>query len=379
MAIQSSGNEMVDAMGGIPITGNVTPQEWYQFIKRPNGKPNLLAIAILSDIVYWYRPVDHRDEITGQLIGWRKKFNGDLLQKSYKAYVKLFGESRNSVKAAFDLLEEMDIIKRVFRDIEHNDGTENNNVMFVALNTDKIREMSEVDKMSNGKKEEENDTPPLKFWGRVVIKNDGDIRENGAVEEEKNTTLPQNFDIPPSNVQETNTYNTTENKTETTSEIKGDYDQSFTSFIPSGRTDEENPYNRLVKDNIRYDELIRRNPDNIALIERMVKIMADILGSKDDKIFIAKELRSMDEVKIRFMSIKLENIEHVIDSLPEDDSRIVLKDKFLMAYMYNSPETMGQICRARRNRQDPTINMALRRERRYDFEELEREALESEQ
>lgn len=111
----------------------------------------------------------------------------------------------------------------------------------------------------------------------------------------------------------------------------------------------------------------------------MVKIMADILGSKDDKIFIAKELRSMDEVKIRFMSIKLENIEHVIDSLPEDDSRIVLKDKFLMAYMYNSPETMGQICRARRNRQDPTINMALRRERRYDFEELEREALESEQ
>ena len=99
----SSGNNTVDAMGQFAMSGNITPMEWYKTIVRENGKPYLLAITILSDIVYWFRPTEVRDERTGQVIGWRKKFSGDLLQKSYKQYENLFGESKRSIKAAFDV------------------------------------------------------------------------------------------------------------------------------------------------------------------------------------------------------------------------------------------------------------------------------------
>ena len=83
-----------------------------------------------------------RDEATGYIIGWKKKFRDDLLQKSYKAYANLYGESRDSVKVAFDVLEELGVIKRYFRDIVHSDGTESNNVMYIELNPNKIREIT---------------------------------------------------------------------------------------------------------------------------------------------------------------------------------------------------------------------------------------------
>lgn len=71
-------------MGTINITGNIIPQIWYSKITRENGKPYLLAITLLADIVYWYRPSEQRDEQTGKVIGWRKRFKGDLLQKTYQ-------------------------------------------------------------------------------------------------------------------------------------------------------------------------------------------------------------------------------------------------------------------------------------------------------
>lgn len=65
----TSGNDIVDRVAEINISGNVTPAIWYKTITKENGKPYLLAIAILSDIVYWYRPSEVRDENTGQVKG----------------------------------------------------------------------------------------------------------------------------------------------------------------------------------------------------------------------------------------------------------------------------------------------------------------------
>ncbi len=84
MGIRSSGCAAVDAMDRIRITGNVIPESWYKEILRDNGKPYLLAIILLSEIVYWYRPTEDRDESSGCVVGLSKKFRGDLLQKSYE-------------------------------------------------------------------------------------------------------------------------------------------------------------------------------------------------------------------------------------------------------------------------------------------------------
>lgn len=122
MTYMTSGNQTVDSMGTINITGNVIPQIWYSIITRPNGKPNLLAITLLSDIVYWYRPTEIRDEQSGRVIGWKKKFKGDTLQKTYQQYADLYGESRHSVKEAIKRLEELGVISKEFREITFDKG-----------------------------------------------------------------------------------------------------------------------------------------------------------------------------------------------------------------------------------------------------------------
>ena len=62
----------------------------------------------------------------------------DLLQKTYNAFAEQFGESRRSVKAAFDRLEEIGVIRREFRNVETNSGMVLNNVMYIDLCVDRL-------------------------------------------------------------------------------------------------------------------------------------------------------------------------------------------------------------------------------------------------
>ena len=136
--IVNTGNASVDALAEMNISGNVTPVNWYKTILRENSKPYLLAISVLSEIVYWYRPVGVRDEHSGMTIGYRKKFREDLLQKTCNDFAEQFGGSRRSVKAAFDRLEEIGVIRREFRNVETNSGMVLNNVMYIDLCVDKL-------------------------------------------------------------------------------------------------------------------------------------------------------------------------------------------------------------------------------------------------
>lgn len=54
--VYSSGNAIVDSLRGIEFTGNIIPTNWYKTITNDKGKPDLTAIVILADILYWYRP-----------------------------------------------------------------------------------------------------------------------------------------------------------------------------------------------------------------------------------------------------------------------------------------------------------------------------------
>lgn len=127
-----TGNGIVDEMVSMQLTGNVIPQMWYKTITRDNGRPHLLAIALLADIVYWYRPQEIRDEQTGQIVGYRAKIAEDLFQRSYDQFAKMFGESKRTVTEAIVRLEKIGVIKRVFRTIDFN-GARYNNVLFIEL------------------------------------------------------------------------------------------------------------------------------------------------------------------------------------------------------------------------------------------------------
>lgn len=138
MGYLTSGNVIVDAMGSINITGNIIPAVWYRTITKENGKPYLLAIVILADIVYWYRPSEVRDQGTGHILSWKKKFSEDILRQSYQYYADLFGESKKTVKTAMDRLEKLQVIKREFRTVSYGEGLVCNNVMYVELKPDML-------------------------------------------------------------------------------------------------------------------------------------------------------------------------------------------------------------------------------------------------
>lgn len=132
------------------LSGNIVHSAWFRTIKTESGKADLIAINILAEIVYWYKPYEVRDEETGQHLGWKNKYKEDLLQKSYANLAEQFGLSERQVKAGIVRLEELGVITRVFRSINAK-GVLLNNVLYIQLNIKQLKAISELpsDKISS--------------------------------------------------------------------------------------------------------------------------------------------------------------------------------------------------------------------------------------
>jgi hypothetical protein len=129
------------AIGEINFTGNVTPHTWYEHLRYNSGKPNLSAITILGEIVYWYRPVEVRDETTGELLGYKKKFKGDKLQRSYASFANQFGLTKKQARDAISFLVSKDLVTKELRTIQ-TEGMTLSNVLFIGINPQRISEIN---------------------------------------------------------------------------------------------------------------------------------------------------------------------------------------------------------------------------------------------
>lgn len=122
---------VVTAIGNLNITGNVIPANWWRHVLLPSGKPDCTAIVLLSDIVYWYRPTEVRDENTGAITGYRKRFHGDKLQRSYQAFADQFGFSKREATDALKRLRDAGLITLELRTVQTSGGWTASNVLFV--------------------------------------------------------------------------------------------------------------------------------------------------------------------------------------------------------------------------------------------------------
>lgn len=113
------------------LVGNILPHCWYSKIKLPSGKPDLLGMVVLSEIVYWYRPVVVKCENTGSVIGYRKKFAADMLQRSLTSFAEQFGESKRRIAEALKRLEKSGLIIKELRTIDTAMGRIGN-VLYLA-------------------------------------------------------------------------------------------------------------------------------------------------------------------------------------------------------------------------------------------------------
>jgi DnaD/phage-associated family protein len=136
-----TGHPIVDEIGKINFEGTVIPHNWFNAIKFNNGKPDVVAIVLLSEIVYWYRPAIIKDELTGRIKEVRKRFKADLLQRSYESFAEQFGFTKRQVKDALKRLEDAGLIAKEFRNIRV-DGKVLANVLFIRLNPQKVLEIT---------------------------------------------------------------------------------------------------------------------------------------------------------------------------------------------------------------------------------------------
>lgn len=374
MGILSSGNTAVDAMGRIRITGNVTPPRWYKEILRENGRPDHLAVTLLSDIVYWYRPVEVRDEATGQIIGLRRKFKGDLLQKTYEQYANQYGESKRTIKAALDRLEEMGLIQKIFRDIVLESGVKIPNVMYIAIDPKKIAEISYDDIVvgTSGPTVQKSEEGAK---GHFSIKERSESFQTASLESLAEggskfcrTPYKEMYDLPQNNVPyhtrecphviqngagyptsdvRTNTDNTLETILENTPENTGEEYGHVLSVNDGGgespdRQTDRDEYIRLLREQVEYDILCvdSHYHNRKDVIDGIINIIADIAITEPPDGYERVNGRKYphEVVKNRLLKMDYELLIHVLDRLEHNCTKIRNLRAYLITALYNAKD-----------------------------------------
>jgi hypothetical protein len=135
-------NKNVQKLTHYRPVGNIIPHAWWTHpLLQRSGKPYYQAIILLADIVYWFRPVEERDEITGQSVGVKQRFASDSLSRSRRHFAELYGLSKKEVSSALKQLQDAGLILCTLRTLICH-GTRLNNALHIDLNAEKIIEIS---------------------------------------------------------------------------------------------------------------------------------------------------------------------------------------------------------------------------------------------
>lgn len=315
--IVNTGNASVDALAEMSISGNVTPVNWYKTILRENGKPYLLAICVLSEIVYWYRPVEVRDEHSGMTIGYRKKFREDLLQKTYNDFAEQFGESRRSVKTAFDRLEEIGVIRREFRNIETNSGMVLNNVMYIDLCVDRLYTCTYLNIPG--------DDEDVENTGEEIQKQ-AENQANKPVTKFCTSSYKTLYD-PPTKF--------------CTTPYKTSYDPpaKFCNTLPQNDVP---PHTKFCKTNT-------ENTTEKMDINELVELMVETIAVKQPVIRINKYDFPYDVVRRRLEKIDFHTMEYVLECLRNNTTKVRNIRSYMLTTLYNAPITCSNYYKAEIN------------------------------
>lgn len=305
-----TGSPAVDKMSRLRITGNIIPMSWFQTILKATGKPNLNAIIILADIVYWYRPMEVRDEMTGQLIGLKKRFRSDLLQRSYQQMADQFGFTKRDATNAVVELEKLGVIKRVFRTIERG-GHLVSNVLFLELHVDILEQLTYPEKFG----EEKLGRGYPRFEGEVSPKSGTGISDTGYM-------------VSPESVRDVTQKSDT--NTDTTN-IDYNKDFRFVSFETAKERIREQIDYEILKFDYPYDKRI----------EEIVGIMTDVMTSTAQVIRVNKEDKPASIVKAQFAKLGKGHVEYVLERMDETQTKARNIRAVLITALYNSVHTMS--------------------------------------
>ena len=364
MGYLTSGNIIVDAMGSINITGNIIPAVWYRTITKENGKPYLLAIVILADIVYWYRPSEVRDQGTGHILGWKKKFSEDILRQSYQYYADLFGESKKTIKTAMDKLEKLQVIRREFRTVSYGDGLVCNNVMYVELKPDMLYQLTFPEEIPavNGVDDSCAGASGDKMGGSLPTKPDAPMEILGGRGIRNGTQVSTNLDTGHDEMG-----NTLLPKTDTGLHQNGGTNTNTSANISGGESypinqsaqeikekqgkpdndmidvmDDANAYMEIIKENIEYEHHMKYGDwSEKGLYEELYEVICEIVCVKRRTVKVNGEDYPYELVKSKFLKLNSSHLEYVIGCMKETTTKITNIRAYMVTALYNAPNTMN--------------------------------------
>lgn len=295
MSIGYTGIDSVDKLYGTPVSGNIVPPAWCHKIVGKNGKPNMNAVMILAEIVYWYRPKVERIEGDQNDVQLKKKFKADLLQLSYRRIMNEFNLTRDQCKRALDLLESMSLIRRHYKTVDLKDGSKLGNVMYIELFTDNVLKLSE----------NESYDPYMVEPHRVCDKTDEVYGNNQTAYQIDHMT---------------NTENTTENTNK-------DY--------PSIYQDEM----EKVRKQVDYDCLIIDRKKDKEIIDNLIDLAAEVNLSTRDSYIINGEPLPPVQIKQRLSRIDMDIMKSILDKIKTVNKPVTNVKAYLLTTMYNAPAT----------------------------------------
>ena len=308
--IFKTGNETVDRLSRLQITGNVIPSTWYRTIRKETGKPYLTAIVILSDIVYWYRAAEIRDEGSGQLLGFKKRFKADLLQRSYQQMSEQFGISKRDAVNAVVELEKLGVVKRVFRNLEIN-GQIVPNVLFLAL------DVAVLERLTFPEKVEET----VRKRGCPRFQGDMSPNTERCLTDSRETS-PRKGGKDITEISETNTENT--------------YREYNTEYpIQSYQQAKESFKNQIEYDILAYDDERKEE------LDELVEIAVDVLTSSTKTIRVNREEKETSVVQEHYRRLTMLHIQYVLDCLSQTGTKARNIRAVMVTALYNASSTMG--------------------------------------
>lgn len=306
----------MDEVGEMNFAGNIIPDVWYQTITKENGYANLNAIVLLSEIVYWYRPTEMKDELSGRLVGMKKKFRDDLLQKDYQQMAEQHGMSKIQVINAIKELEKMGVVKRVFRNLKIK-GRCVNNVLYLELNPQKLRALTYPTQT----------IPILKEGG-------GNIKRG---------ILPILKETAPYTEVETNTKITTKNTV-----LDYPIYPSEESVQQTDKMDEINTYRQLLQENIEYEHLLQTcKLGEKEYVNEILELLVEIVSVERKTVRISGEEYPYPLVKSTFLKLNSSHIKYVLHCMDRNTSKVIRS--YLLTALYNAPNTIDSYYRAEVN------------------------------
>ena len=309
----SSGNSIVDRVSEISITGNIIPNVWYKTLCMDNGKPYLIAISILADIVYWYRATEVRDENSGELTGYRKKFKADFLQRSYQQICQMFNISKKQAREALKFLADNGVVIQHLRDVITKDGTRLHNVMYLELVPERLYELTypHLDDRVVPCREPCSDAE-----GTTVIP----FRERGSYPEGR-----------------TNTDITTDNST-------GDYNNQIDG------TDAVEIYRQIIKENIEYENLLQGcSIGEKEYVDEIVDLLTELVAVDREHVLIAGASYPYQVVKGKLLKLNSDHIRYVMGCMKKNTSKVRNIKSYLLSALFNAPNTINHYYQAEVN------------------------------